>query len=295
MATGTIGVRLLSMSVGALLAGAAVPAAAQQQGRGPSPAMREAARLDLEGKTSEARRIIQAAIDSAANPEAKAAAQRQMAMSYAFDGDCPNTLKYEQMGIDYWKTREAAAPQDAFYQEGELADEGARVCIDAGDLASAEKWYRLGYALGMREPAPMTHPQALWDFRLAHALGRIAARRGDRAEAAKQVAAARLALDSDTAVARQQERFFPYLTGYVALYTNDLARAQADLEKAVALKGNQRDPFMLTLLAMTYEKRGKKEQAAALYRKAYELARAHNPPSAFVRPFVRKKLGLAAQ
>ena len=35
------------------------------------------------------------------------------------------------------------------------------------------------------------------------------------------------------------------------------------------------------------------EEAKALYRKAYDLATGHNPPAAFVRPFVRKKLGLA--
>jgi Flp pilus assembly protein TadD len=49
---------------------------------------------------------------------------------------------------------------------------------------------------------------------------------------------------------------------------------------------------MHCLLAMTYEKQGKQEQAKELYRKAYDMATAHNPPSAFVRPFARKKLGL---
>lgn len=269
-------------------------AAHAQQRRGPSPQMRHIMDLDRDGKTAEARIAIQAMIDSAATPAAKAQAQRTMAMSYAFDGDCRNTLKYEQMVIDYWKTREQADPQNAFYQEGEMADEGARVCIDAGDLDAAEQWYRMGYALGTKEPAPQTHSKSLWDFRLAHALGRIAARRGNAAEAKQQVANARRALDSDTAVAAQQERFFPYLTGYVALYTNDLKTAEADLSKAIALRGNQRDPFMHCLLAMTYEREGKKSEADAMYRKAYDLAMAHNPPAAFVRPFVRKKLHLGS-
>ena len=261
----------------------------------PSPTaatMREAARLDLGGETARARVLLQQLIDSAATPAAKAAAQRAMAMSWAFDGDCANTVKYEEMVIAYWATREQAEPQNAFYQQGEMANEAARVCIDAGNLAVAEEWYRRGHALGIREPAPQTHPRSLWDYRLAHALGRLAARRGNAAEAAREVANARRILDADSTMAAAQERFYPYLVGYVALYTNDLATAQSQLGQAVALKGNERDPFMLALLAMTHDRMGHAAVADGLYRKAFALATAHNPPSAFVRPFVRKKLGL---
>jgi hypothetical protein len=35
------------------------------------------------------------------------------------------------------------------------------------------------------------------------------------------------------------------------------------------------------------------QEATELYRKAYDLARAHNPPAAFTRRFVREKLGLS--
>jgi tetratricopeptide (TPR) repeat protein len=270
------------------------PADAQRPPAEPPGPMQQAARLDVQGATAQARAIFQRLIDSAADPAANAGAQRAMAMSYAFDGDCANTMKYEEMVIAYWQTREAAEPQNAFYQEGEMANEGARVCIDAGDLGTAERWYRRGYELGVKEPAPATHPRSLWDFRLAHALGRIAARRGDSAEARRQIAAARRALDSDSAMAAQQERFFPYLVGYVALYTNDLATAERELASAVNARGNQRDPFMHCLLAMTYERLGRQDEAKTAYQQAYDLATAHNPPAAFVRPFVRRKLGLPA-
>ncbi len=258
----------------------------------PSPAMQRAMHLDLGGATAQARVIFQALIDSAADPAARAAAERAMAMSYAFDGDCANTVKYEEMVIAYWATREAAEPQNALYQEGEVADEAARVCIDAGDFGAAEHWYRRGYELGLKEPAPPTHPRSLWEYRLAHALGRLAARRGDTAEAHRRIADARRILDGDSAMASQQERFFPYLVGYVALYTNDLPTAEAQLRRAVDLSGNQRDPFLRCLLAMTYERLGRQDEAKAAYRQAYDLATGHNPPAAFVRPFVRRKLGL---
>jgi len=269
-----------------------VAAAQGQPGGGPSGPMRQATQLDLEGATAQARAIIQTVIDSAPDPAARAAAQRAMAMSWAFSGDCANTVRYEEMVIAYWVTREQAEPQNAFYQQGEMANEAARVCIDAGDLAAAERWYRAGYDLGMREPAPRTHPQSLWDYRLAHALGRIAARRGNPAEARRQIANARRALDSDTAMAAPQERFFPYLVGYVALYTSDLPARE--LTNAVTTRGNERDPFMRCLLAMTYERLGRRDEAQASYRQAYDLATAHNPPAAFVRPFARAKLGLPA-
>ena len=79
---------------------------------------------------------------------------------------------------------------------------------------------------------------------------------------------------------------------YVTLYTNDLKTAEAELTKALAMAGNQSDPFMTCLLAMTVEKLGQAAKAKELYEKAYGLATAHNPPAAFVRPLARKKLGL---
>lgn len=248
--------------------------------------------LDALGQTAEAKKVFQRVIDSASEPAQKASAQRAMAMSYAFDGDCRNTIKYEQMVIAYWVTREQAEPQNAFYQEGEMANEAARVCIDAGDLENAEIWYRKGTEMGLKEPGNQTHPASLWNFRLEHALARIAARRGNKAEAAQHIAAARKILDGDAAMAAQQERFFPYLTGYVALYTSDFSKAEAEMTKALAAQGNQNDPFYHCLLGMAYERQGKKDKATEMYQKAFGMAMAHNPPAAYSRPFARKKLAM---
>jgi len=275
---------------GALLTAALLvpaPALAAQERPPQTPAQlarREAIRLDGEGRFTESRAIWQQLIDGAPDSGAKAAAQRRMAMSYGFQGDCPNAVRYHQMVIAYWKTRESAEPQNAFYQQGEMANETARVCIDAGDVNTAERMYRLGYELGNKEPAPRTHPKSLWDYRMAHALARIAARRGDKAEAERQVAAARRALDSDSAMADEQERFFPYLAGYVALYTGDLAGAERWLTRALAREDNRDDAFMHCLLAMTYERLGQAARARELFQKAYQLAEGgHNPPAAYGR------------
>ena len=73
--------------------------------------------LDLMGKGEEARKYFQKAIEVAEKPEQKASANRSMAMSYAFEGNCKKTVEYEQKVLDYF-----AAAKD-FFQQGEIADE----------------------------------------------------------------------------------------------------------------------------------------------------------------------------
>ena len=271
------------------VAAACGPAIARGQG-GPTGPLQEASRLDVQGATAEARALIQRVIDTSSTPLGRSAAQRAMAISFAFDADCGNAARYEDMVVAYWKTRETAEPQNAFYQQGEMANEAARVCIDAGDLDTAERYYRMGNALGLAEPEPKTHPASLWAFRTAHAMARLAARRGNEVEAQRQVAEARRILDGDPKMAAAQERFFPYLAGYVALYTNNIPTAESELTRALTVPGNQSDPFMHVLLAMTCEKLGQQVRAHALYEKAYGLATAHNPPSAAARPYARRVL-----
>ncbi len=110
----------------------------------------------------------------------------------------------------------------------------------------------------------------------------MAARRGQRAEAAQHVAAAKAILDKGKIP--DQARFFPYLTGYVALYTGDAKTAISEFQRA-----DQKDPFILSLLAQAYEKAGDKAQAMMYYRKVVAID-THNPPNAFARPLAMKKL-----
>lgn len=257
-----------------------------QGGRPQMPeGLRQAVQLDLAGDYAGARSLIQREIDAAATPLLKANAQRIMAMSYAFERNCAKTVEYESQVIAYWATREKEEPKNAFYQQGEMANEAARVCIDAGDINTAEKWYARGTELGLKEPEISADRKALWEFRLENAKARIAARRGKKDLAEKHVALAKAALEKMTELRKQQDPFMPYLTGYVALYLGDAAKALADFEKA-----NQNDAFILCLKAEALEKLGRKEEAMELYKKA-GANRGHNPPAAYAVPLARKKLG----
>jgi tetratricopeptide (TPR) repeat protein len=232
--------------------------------------------LDLLGQGEEARQYFGKAMQVADTPEHKAMAQRAMAMSYAFEGNCKKTIQYEQLVFNYY-----GSVKD-FFRQGEIANEAARVCIDSGDLDSAYEWYQTGHDTGLKEPDIKPARKDLWEFRWEHAQSRIAARRGNQAEAQKHVAAAKVILDKGTNP--EQQPFFPYLEGYVAFYAGDYKAALEDF-----LKANQNDAFIQCVIAQTYEKLGDEQKASEYYRKA-STAIAHNPAAAYAVPLAKKKL-----
>src|SRR5437762_2527439 len=236
--------------------------------------------LDVMGKGEEARKYFAKAIDVADTPEHKAGARRAMSMSYAFEGNCDKTVEYEQQVFDFYGSAKN------FFQQGEIADEAARVCIESGDLDTAYHWYQVGHDNGLKEPDIKPARQDLWEFRWEHAQARIGARSGNQAEAQKHVAAAKNILDRGTNP--EQAQFLPYLQGYVAFYAGDYKTALEELQKA-----NQNDPFIQSMIAQTYEKLGDKDKAMEFYRKA-STAIAHNPPAAYAVPLAKKKLAKLA-
>jgi tetratricopeptide (TPR) repeat protein len=233
------------------------------------------AALDLKGDYAAARQHLTKAIEIA-SPENKPQAWRAMAVSYAFEANAGEAAKYEQQAMD------ARLAQNDFAGAAGVANEQARYYLESGDLDRAYDWYKKGYETALRTPGLKDADKHLWEFRWSHAQARIAARRGQRDEAAKQVAAAKTALEN--ANNPEQSRFFPYLTGYVAFYEGDYKTAVGDLQKA-----DQSDPFILSLLAQAYEKSGDQAQAKDYYRKVLAI-NIHNPTGAFARPLAMKKL-----
>ncbi len=231
--------------------------------------------LDLEGKYAEARQHLGKAIELASDAETTQAL-RVMAVSYAFDHNTEEASKYERRAFDLqvtWQKYEDAAA---------TANELARIYLESGDLDNAFQWYQTGKLTGLRKPNLTQAEKDLWAFRWEAAMARIAARRGQKEQAQQHLAAAKALLDAGGNP--DQLRFYPYLAGYVALYTGDYATAIKQLQQA-----DQRDPFVLSLEAQTYEKLGDKAHARDYYEKVMSI-NLHNPSNAFARPLAREKL-----
>ncbi len=231
--------------------------------------------LDLQGKYEEARKHIQAAMN-VADEKQKPGAQRSMAVSYFFERNAKGAEDAERPLIETY-----LAKKD-FASAADVSNELARLLLESGDYSGATKYYQMGYDASTKADfKPEDH--ALWEWRWHNAQARIAARKGNKAEAQKHVEAAKVAFDN--AKNADQAPYWPYLTGYVAFYGGDYNTAITEL-----LKGNQRDPFVLALLAQAYEKTGKNAEAMELYKKILTI-NSHNPTGAYARPLAQKKVG----
>jgi tetratricopeptide (TPR) repeat protein len=231
--------------------------------------------LDLKGDYAAAREHLGKAID-VAPADQKNRALRVMAFSYAFESNSADAEKYEKQVFD------ALMAKPDFEAAAGVANELARIKLESGDIDGAANWYQIGYHTAMRKLDMKDTDKNLWAFRWAHAQARIDARRGHRDEAQKQVAVAKAALEK--ANNPDQAPFFPYLTGYVAFYAGDYKTAITELGKA-----SQEDPFILVLLAQSYEKAGDAAHAKEYYHKVM-ANNGHGPTNAFARPVARKKL-----
>jgi tetratricopeptide (TPR) repeat protein len=231
--------------------------------------------LDLQGRYADARQYFDKAI-AAAPPEEKPRALRNMAMSYAFQRDCSGAGKYQQQAFDLQLAR------NDYTDAAGAANEVARVCLESNRIEEATAWYRKGYDTALKAADLTPAQKDLWQFRWEHAQARIAARRGQKAEADKHVAAAKAVLDKGTNP--EQAPYLPYLVGYVAFYGSDDKTALAELQKA-----NQEDPFILALMAQVHEKLDEDAKAKELYRKILTFT-SHNPANAYARSLAVEKL-----
>jgi tetratricopeptide (TPR) repeat protein len=239
--------------------------------------------LDLLGRYTEAQHYFTQAIRAARTPLERALAQRAMAISHGFAGDCKGAEKFETSAFEFYRGT------SDFYNAGEVADELGRLCIDAGDLNRASEWYQRGHDTGLDEPNIAQQRRDLWNFRLAHAKARIAVRRGKPEEASRHVKEAKAILGRGGNP--DQEQYFPYLVAYVAFYAGDYQAALAALQSATPA-----DPFIQCLTAQAYEAIGNREKALEYYRRVANST-AHSVPAAYARPFATRKLetGLASK
>ncbi len=233
--------------------------------------------LDLSGKYGEARSEIRRAIEFALDAKAKGQAEKAMAISFAFERNPDEAARYEE---ELFNAQVAAAN---FTGGGETADELARIYLECGDVDHAFDWYQKGYETAMKKPDLSAVEKGLWGFRSEAAQARIAARRGNKAIADKDLAAAETFVEHTDDP--RQKAFVPYLRGYVAFYAGDAGAAITDLQQA-----NQHDPFVLSLLARAYEKSGDKTKAKETCQTILTL-NMHNIANAFARPFAKGKVG----
>ena len=228
--------------------------------------------LDLQGGHKEAREHLEEAVKLASD-EQRNTALTALGISYAFESKPDEAARYYQRAFD------AALQRDDRNGAAGLANALARIYLESGNLQKAEEWYTTGYETAKEIPGLPAAQAALWEMRWHHALGRIAARRGNRATADEHAAVAKAALDKG--VNENQRPFYPYLLGYIAFYSKDYKTAVAEL-----LKGDQTDPFVLGLIAQAYEKLGEREKAEEYYRKVM-TSTAHSINAAFARPLAR--------
>jgi Flp pilus assembly protein TadD len=233
--------------------------------------------LDLAGRFSDAHQEFARALELASDDE-KSQAQLGAAISYVFDGDATRAASLYQEVYD----QQVAA--QSYGGAGEIANALGRIYLESGDSAEALRWYRTGHDAAIKQPDEPPALQDLFNMRWAHAQARIAARRGDAATARSQMAAAKAILDKGT---NPEENIqYPYLAGYVALYLKNYTEAIAELQQA-----DQKDPFVLMLLAESYEGAGDQARARAAYTKVL-ASNAHSLNNAFARPVAQKKLSV---
>jgi tetratricopeptide (TPR) repeat protein len=240
---------------------------------------------DLQAKYPEAHQQLLKAIELASEAQT-IQALRVTAVSYAFECNMDKASEYERRAFDLqynWKKYADAA---------NTADELARIYLECGDYDNAFQWYQTGHLTALKNPDITPAEKDLWEFRWEAALARIAARKAESgkppgekalaAQAQQHLAAGKAILEKNDNP--DQMRFYPYLAGYVALYTGDYKGAIAELQKA-----DQKDVFVLCLLAEAYEKSGDKAQAKDYYKKVLAV-NVHNPTNAFARPLAEKKV-----
>jgi tetratricopeptide (TPR) repeat protein len=228
--------------------------------------------LDLDGRYGAARRHLEEAIKLAPD-DRRNQALTILGISYAFEAKPDEAARYYQRVFD------AHVQADNRGAASTTANALGRIYLESGNVKKAEEWYRTGYETARKVSNQSGTQLALAEMRWHNAMGRIEARRGDRAAAMTHAAEAKALLDKGGN--DNQRPFYPYLLGYIAFYSKDYRTAIQELSS-----GDLEDPFVLGLIAQAHEKLGNREQAAEFYRKVL-ASPDHSINAAFARPKAR--------
>jgi tetratricopeptide (TPR) repeat protein len=232
--------------------------------------------LDLEGRHADARVQLEQALRLASDDEQRTDALLALGISYAFESKPDEAARYYQRAFD------ADMKADDRGAAAGRANGLGRIYLESGNVQKAEEWYKTGYETAKQIPGLPAPQAALWEMRWHNAMGRIAARKGQRDAALKHAAEAKALLDRGGN--ENQAIFYPYLLGYIAFFSKDYKGAIDEL-----LKGDQQDPFVLGLIAQSYQRLGDKTRAEEYFRKVMAIP-AHSINSAFARPAARASL-----
>jgi tetratricopeptide (TPR) repeat protein len=233
--------------------------------------------LDLQGQYAEARTHLAEAVKQADGIAARNQAMMAMASSYAFESKAADAARH----LDPVFAQQLADKDYA----GAAATANAlgRIYLESGDTANARKWYEHGYEQARTIQGLPPSELDLWGLRWIHAEARIAAREGKGDEARRHVLAFEQAMAKRGRLADDNE-IYRYLLGYVASHTKDYDRAIAEL-----VKGNLGHPFVVNLIAMSYEAKGDTANAQLYCRRTLE-SNAHSLNNAFARPIARSRV-----
>jgi tetratricopeptide (TPR) repeat protein len=229
--------------------------------------------LDLEGRHADARVHLEQALRLASDDEQRTDGLLALGVSYAFESKADEAARYYQRVLD------ADIQADERGAAAGRANGLGRIYLESGNVQKAEEWYKTGYEMAKKIPGLPAQQATLWEMRWHNAMGRIAARRGQRDAALKHAAEAKSLLDRGGN--ENQAVFYPYLLGYIAFFSKDYKGAADEL-----LKGDQQDPFVLGLIAQSYQRLGDKARAEEYFKKVMAIP-SHSINSAFARPLAR--------
>lgn len=232
--------------------------------------------LDIKADYAGARTHLEQALALASDDDNDPAITA-LAVSYVFAGDVENAARQYQKLFDRYI---AGGRLDTAV---ETANALGRVYLETGDIAKAEQWYQTGRETFKKVSGLPEEQIDLGWMRWHHAASRIAARRGNAKQAARDALVVKELIAKNARNATQQP-IYDYLIGYNAFYAGDYDAAIAAL-----LKADQRDAFINGLLAQAYEKKGDRATARAHYQKALDSP-SHSVQNALTRPLAQKRL-----